>query len=535
MAMRQGAGLLGAGLGGGGLIGMSSAGLTRRTLLRGAAAAGAVGLIGLLPFGASRAAEPVKGGQLNIAATGGSATDSLDPRAFTSIYHANVGLLYGNCLTEIGQGNELVPELAESWEVDPTAKRWVFNIRQGVTFHNGKTLTAEDVIWSLNLHRGTDTKSAGKALLADIAQMTADGPGRVVIELANANVDLAYIMSDYRFIIVPAESADLGAGIGTGPYKVEEFLPGEHLLGMRNENYWKAGRAHADAVDLLAINDVTARTAGLQTGEIHLIERVDLKTLELLKQSPDIQVFRTAGYAHRSFCMLSDTAPFDNLDVRMALKYAVDREEVLTKILRGYGRLGNDHPIASSDPMFAADIPQRTYDPDKAKFHWKKGGYDGPITLHTSEAAFAEAVDAAVLYKEQAAKCGIQIEVQREPADGYWSDVWRKKPFVVASWGGRPTANIMLTTAYKSDAAYNDTHWVRPAFDQLLVAARGELDLAKRKQMYHDMQLMIHEDGGALIAMFYDYIDAARANVGGYEPGNFALSGCRAAERCWLA
>jgi len=510
-------------------------GITRRGLLRAGAAAGAVGLLGGLPWAGARAAEPVKGGQLNIAATGGSATDSLDPRAFTSIYHANVGLLYGNCLTEIGQNNELVPELAESWEVDPTAKNWVFNIRKGVTFHNGKELTAEDVIWSLNLHRGADTKSAGKALLADIAEMKADGSHRVAIALANAYVDLAYIMSDYRFIIVPAESADLGAGIGTGPYKIAEFMPGEHVLGLRNENYWKAGRAHADAVDLLAINDVTARTAGLQTGEIHLIERVDLKTLELLKQSPDIQIFRTAGYAHRSFCMLCDTGPYDNLDVRLALKYAIDREEILTKILRGYGRIGNDQPIATTDPMYAADIPQRGYDPDKAKFHWKKGGYDGAVTLHTSEAAFAEAVDAAVLYKEHAARCGIQIEVQREPADGYWSDVWRKKPFVVASWGGRPTANIMLTTAYKSDAAYNDTHWVRPAFDQLLVAARGELDMAKRRQMYHDMQLMIHEDGGALIPMFYDYIDAARADVQGYEPGNFALSGCRAAERCWLA
>src|SRR5690606_9613359 len=138
-------------------------------------------------------------------------------------------------LTEIGQGNELVPELAESWDVDPSARRWVFNIRKGVTFHNGKELTAADVIWSLNLHRGPDTKSAGKALLADIATMEADGTHRVAIELANANVDLAYIMSDYRFIIVPAESADLNAGIGTGPYRIEEFQPGEHVLGLRNE------------------------------------------------------------------------------------------------------------------------------------------------------------------------------------------------------------------------------------------------------------------------------------------------------------
>jgi len=504
-------------------------------LLRAGAAVGAAGLLGGLSLRGAQAAEPVQGGQLNIAATGGSTTDTLDPRAFTSIYHANVGFLYGNCLTEIGVGNELVPELAESWEVDPTARRWVFEIRKGVTFHNGKELTAADVIWSLNLHRGEDTKSAGKALLADIASMTADGTHRVVIELSNANVDLAYIMSDYRFIILPENSADPAAGIGTGPYVVEEFMPGEHLLGLRNPNYWKAGRAHADVVDLLAINDVASRTAGLQTGEIHLIERVDLKTLDLLGQSADIQIFRTAGYAHRSFAMLTDTAPFDNVDVRLALKYAIDRDDMVNKILRGYGRLGNDHPIATTDPMFSPAIPQRTYDPDRAAFHWKKSGYDGSVMLHTSEAAFAEAVDAAVLYKEHAAKAGIVVEVQREPADGYWSDVWRKKPFAVVSWGGRPTANIMLTTAYKSDAAYNDTHWVRPAFDQLLVAARGELDMAKRKQMYEDMQLMINEDGGALISMFYDYVDAGRANVGGYEPGNFALSGCRAAERCWLS
>lgn len=111
-----------------------------------------------------------------------------------------------------------------------------------------------------------------------------------------------------------------------------------------------------------------------------------------------------------------------------------------------------------------------------------------------------------------------------------------KNPFCASYWGGYPTADAMLTVAYSSTAPWNETHWYRPKFDELLVAARGELDSAKRKEMYHDLQLMVHEDGGAIIFAFLDNIDAAAKHVRGFVPKPVKdMSGYRAAEQIWLA
>jgi len=187
--------------------------------------------------------------------------------------------------------------------------------------------------------------------------------------------------------------------------------------------------------------------------------------------------------------------------------------------------------------LFPKDIEQRRYDPDKAKYHYKRSGYSGPVLLHTSDAAFAGAEDAAVLYQQQAARAGIKVEVRRDPADGYWSEVWNKKPFCVSYWGGRPTQDQMYSVAYKSDAPWNDSRWFRPKFDELLIAARIELDEAKRAEMYRQMALMVRDDGGLILPMFNDFIDARSKKLAGFvrDPtGPLPLSNGHAHMRCWF-
>ena len=166
-----------------------------------------------------------------------------------------------------------------------------------------------------------------------------------------------------------------------------------------------------------------------------------------------------------TFPMLCDTPPYDNVDVRLALKYSVDRKKLLDTVLRGYGVLGNDHPIAPIVKFSATDLPQRDYDPDKARFHLKKAGLEGhTFKLHTSDAAFAGAVDASMLWQGQAKKAGINVEVVREPVDGYWDSVWNKKGWSACFWFARVTADWMFTMAYAADAPANDMHWKHEAF-----------------------------------------------------------------------
>jgi peptide/nickel transport system substrate-binding protein len=234
--------------------------------------------------------------------------------------------------------------------------------------------------------------------------------------------------------------------------------------------------------------------------------------------------------------MHCNTPPFDNMDLRNALKLAIDREALIQTVLQGYGTVGNDFPISKAYPYFPAEIEQRVYDPEQAKSLYQKSGHSGPIVLQVSDVAFPGAVDAAVLYQQQAAKAGITIEVKREPGDGYWDQVWNKQPFCASYWGGRPTQDGMYSTAYYSKADWNDTRFFNEKFDQLLLEARGELDEGKRKQLYHDMAVIVRDEGGLILPMFNDFIDARLDKVMGWVPDpNSEMSNLAAPIRVWLA
>ena len=511
--------------------------LSRRDFLTRVSALGMVATSGLLSVMPARADTPKKGGRLRLGVAGGSTSDSLDPATITDTMATNLsfGQLRNN-LVEVNAKSEPIPELAESWDVSADAVTWTFKLRKGVEFHNGKTLDAEDVIASLNHHRGEDSTSAAKSLLESVKAIRADGKHTVVFELTAGNADFPFITSDYHLTIQPA-GADFSKGVGTGGYILQDFEPGVRAYTKRNPNYWKEGRAHFDEVETTGIADVNARTNALQTGEIDAMNRCELKTVHLLQRVKGIQILQTNGTKHYSIPMLTDVAPFDNNDIRLALKYAIDRKALLNTILRGYGTLGNDHPIGRSQRFFAADLPQREYDPDKAKFHLKQAGLDQlSVKLSASEAAFVGAVDSAVLYKEQAAKAGIEIDIIREPKDGYWDNVWMKKPFSMCFWSGRPTSDWMFTTAYAEGAAWNDTHFKHEQFNQLLIAARAELDEAKRRQMYAEMQQIVSDEGGVVIPMFAADVFAAKDTLRhGELASNWELDGNKCAERWWWA
>jgi peptide/nickel transport system substrate-binding protein len=511
--------------------------LARREFLTRVSALGMVATSGLLSVMPARADTPKKGGRLRLGVAGGSTSDSLDPATITDTMATNLsfGQLRNN-LVEVNAKSEPIPELAESWDTSADAVTWTFKLRKGVEFHNGKTLDAEDVIASFNHHRGDDSTSAAKSLLESVKAIRADGKHAVVFELTAGNADFPFIASDYHLTIQPA-GADLSQGVGTGGYILQDFEPGVRAFTKRNPNYWKEGRAHFDEVETTGIADVNARTNALQTGEIDAMNRCELKTVHLLQRVKGMQILQTNGTKHYSIPMLTDVAPFDNNDIRLALKYAIDRKALLNTILRGYGTLGNDHPIGRSQRFFAADLPQREYDPDKAKFHLKQAGLDQlSVKLSASEAAFVGAVDSAVLYKEQAAKAGIEIDIIREPKDGYWDNVWMKKPFSMCFWSGRPTSDWMFTTAYAEGAAWNDTHFKHEQFNQLLIAARAELDEAKRRQMYAELQQIVSNEGGVVIPMFAADVLAAKDTLRhGEIASNWELDGNKCAERWWWA
>ena len=511
--------------------------ISRRGLLKTGVAAGVLAATGM-PV----AAQAKRGGTLRLGLAGANTSDSWDGRTHSDSYMIMMahGCVF-DCLTEVNAAGELIGELAESWEASADAKTWTFNLRQGVTFHNGKAFGADDVLESLAMHTAEGAKSAAKPIVSAITEMKKMSDHQVQFTLAAGNADFPYLMSDYHILMFPAGQIEeaIAKGIGTGMYKVEAFDPGVRTVVSRVDGHYKDGRAGwFDSVEAIAINDSSARMNALMTGQVDAVNRVDFKTEPLMRANPMIKIFEVTGNQHFTFPMLTNLDPFGNVHVRQALKYAVDRQEMVDKILLGHGAVANDHPIGPANQYYAADLPQLAYDPDKAKFHLKKAGMDSlNVNLSASDGAFPGAVDAAQLYQASAKTAGININVVQEPADGYWSNVWLKKPWVASYWSGRATEDWMFSTAYETGVPWNDSHWENARFQELLHKGRAELDSDKRRAIYHEMQALMSAEGGTIIPMYANYVDAASAKLAhGPKLGNlWQMDGSRLIERWWFA
>jgi peptide/nickel transport system substrate-binding protein len=510
----------------------------RRAAILGAA--GTALLSGSRPIpgwiGSARAdAGPKRGGTLRLALGGASTTDSMDPTTTQNSMGTVLNRLIYSTLVEVDATGNLLPELAESWNSNAAADEWVFDLRKDATFHNGKALTAADVIYSINRNMAADSKSGAKPLLSAVKKIAANGANQIVVSLNGGNADLPYVLGDYHLGIVPEGFSDWNNPVGTGPFTMQSFDPGTRIVCARNPRYFRNGRPYVDTVEILAVNDSGARLSALRSGNVDIINRVETRIVGLLKKEPGIKVVASPSRTHYCFVMDTRVAPFSDNNVRLALKYAIDRKKILENVLKGYGAIGNDQSIPEGDPFYAA-LPQHEYDPQKAKFLLRKAGHENlSLDLSAADGAFAGAIDMASLFAESARPAGIDVNVIRESDDSYWDVIWMKKPFYMSWFGGRPTADMMLSLAYSTGSSWNDTFWSNAEFDKLLAAARISSDTAKRRKMYAEMQRMIWETGGYLIPAFANLIDAQGPKVHGLAPNiNSELMAGRCGEYVWL-
>lgn len=510
----------------------------RRSILMGAGAITAAAALGLNARPALAQNSPKAGGTFRLAISDFSTADTLDPQVNEYRFMMHLQYQLRNCLIEVGPGGVLIPELATEWAPNADLSEWTFKIRSGVEFSNGKPLTAEDVVWSLNLHRGADTISEAKSLMVAIRDITVSAPLEVRVTLEAPNAGFPAILSMINMLIVPAEDRAFDKGVGTGGYILETYEPGLRSVVRRNPNYWKEGRAHFDSIELHCIADINARTTALQTGQIDAMGFVDTTTAQLLEAMPGMKLIQTQGKMHQGFCMNVTDPLFRDRDVRLAMKLAIDRDEVLVKAQNGYGSIANDQPLSKAYPAHYSGLEQHSYDPEKARALLEKAGVSGlTVPLHVSELPFTGATNMAQLYAEQAARAGISIEVKREPDDGYWSSIWGQRPLFATRWSGRVNEDAMLTLAYSRESigSWNESSWDNEAFNKALVAARGEADDTRRKELYWECQRLISEDAGLIAPIWADFLDATSDRIGHGEIANdWDLDGARCGERWWF-
>lgn len=461
--------------------------------------------------GQAMAMTPKKGGSLRMAGNVHGPDDQMFPQQFTSNIDYARGRATYNGLVQLGDGIIPQPELATEWSSNADATEWTFQLRKGVAFHDGTPFTADDVVYTMNRHLAEDSTSVIKSVLSSIKEWKKVNSHEVKAEMNSPNSDLPLLMGLYQSKIV--KNGTTGDFIGTGPFVVDSFEPGVKSVHSKNPNYWRDG-AHLDNLEITAITDDVARVNALLAGDVQIIAFVDPKAFKLVETTEGAELLSTPSAQQLGICCLKSTAPGSNDDFVKGMQYIQDRKRIVKKILRGKGTVGNDTPVAAAHGKdFCEELPQREFDLDKAKFHFKKSGY---TSAELSMAPVASGIeDICLLAQANARKIGFDLRIRKVPADGYWGAVWLTDPINVVTWNMRPTVNAQIAIQFAPGAAWNDTHWNNDRMGELLTLSLAETDPDKRDAMYCEMQHLIHNGSGMVIPAFTNLNDGISSNVMG--------------------
>lgn len=459
-----------------------------------------------------------------IGTEGGGTSLTMDP-AFNNLnddsYQQN---LVFNKLVNLDPNFQPIPELAKSWSVSEDGKTWTFTLEEGVTFHDGKPLTAADVVYSFKRLLDPATGSPGAALLGflDPAGIVAVDDLTLTMTTKDVVAELPLLISNKHTMIVQdgATSETLKSKVvGTGPFMQDVYdLAQDTRIFRKNPAYWRAGLPVAECIDLKVITEEVSRIAAIQAGSIDLILSAGPSALTTLKDDPKATpVPAAAAGGYMTLSMQTDAPPFDDARVRQAMKLVIDRQLIVDTVLLGNGVPGNDTPIAPNNPMaFRSDAIAR--DVERARALLAEAGHPDGITvdLNTADAGPGYVMLAQV-YQQMAAEAGITVNIVNNPADSYWDVIWMKTPFFSSSWNGRSVPEALAYT-FLSAAEYNEGNWKNPEFDALVIGARIETDAAKRTEMIKKAQEILATDGGIIIPAFFVDTAVLRTGCTGYVP-----------------
>ncbi|MCI0633350.1 MAG: ABC transporter substrate-binding protein [Actinobacteria bacterium] len=460
---------------------------------------------------------PRFGGHLTIGVSAASASETLDPPLYTAPpEHYRARAVFDRIAERRDFTTEL--ELAEELEAvggDPTT--WLMTLRSGVQFHDGKSLTSDDVLWTFErLGRADSPTVSFIEPFIDLANTRRVDDLTIEFALKQPQGDFPGFLADLPFLYIVQDGADvfLDAAdmVGTGPYKLAEFIPGERFLLEKNADYW-AGEPYIDEIEGVSI-DRAEQLNALLAGQLDVAEEVAASQVSQLEGNADFQVISLPGGGAPFFTMRLDSAPFDDVRVRQALKYAIDRQDILDKVYLGRGTLGNDM-FGKGWPSYNEEIAQYSYDPEQARALLADAGQENlEVELIT-----AVWTDVATLFAEHAKAAGITINLNRVPQDDiYNTDLYYlKAPFTETDWRTSSFEKV-VPEGLLANAVANETAWVFPEWDERFLEAFAVVDEGDRNDAYLQLHAEISEEGGYIIPVWFDYTYAASSRVHGIEP-----------------
>jgi peptide/nickel transport system substrate-binding protein len=523
-------------------------GLSRRDVLRyGLAGAATLGTAGLLaacgangePIATSSesAGVPRRGGTLTVGFFTGGQTESLDPwKNFQSVDQMRVIQLY-DTLFEYDDDLNVVPALAESAEPNEDGTEWTIRLRQGVVFHDGSPLTADDVLYNMEHWVQPDAKNyiqVGRFIDMARTVKVDDLTLRVGLTFSNQVFapDLAYLESGIK----SRNEKPGGEPIGTGPFRYSSFQPGSRSEFLAFSDHWRPDPVYIErlVIDSSFTSD-TARVSALQSGQVDIIPYAPFGIAQTL-DGGSTKLLEAASSAFTPFYMAVDTAPFDDVRVRQAMRLLVDRQAMVDVVQNGFGAVSNDVPGQNTHGFNSSLVRER--DVDQAKFLLKQAGHDGlRLNLPTTQSGDALS-QMSTLFKEQAAEGGVKIDIDQMETASFWSQ-YGQMPFAASLWYPVPSMDFVWKTSILFDAFTNETHWSNsPYADEtrrLWYETRSTTDDSLRGELWNELQQQQFDAGGYINWGVMDYVDALSTKVQGLTPSKYFYASGYNFRKAWLS
>lgn len=485
--------------------------------------AGALGMVGVP--GSARAQTP--GGTIRVAQIVPAA--AIEPVKLADAGGITVISQVGETLVLSGKDLVARPLLAESWSPNKDGSVWTFKIRKGVKFHDGRPMTADDVVASIE--RIADPANGSNALSALKGVLSKGGSRKVddytvEFHLDAPNGGFPYTLStdNYNAIIVPKDYAgDFESKmIATGPFKLEKFTPKVGASFVRNEDYW-GGKALPDRIEISFYDDYQPQILALQGGQVDFIQQVPILQAAGILNDPNVEMLSTPSLAHQQVHMRTDKAPFTDKRVRQAIALCLDRPKIVQGLMKGKAQLGNDSPFGPAYPYTDKSVPQRAKDIAKAKELMAAAGMaDGfEVTLTTEK--YLEIPDYAVLIQNGVKEIGGKINLNVMDQGAYYGDAvpgkspWLDSDMGITDYGHRGVPNVYLSAPLLSTGTWNSAHFNNKEYDGLVANFIGALDLEAQKTVASKIQTLLLDETPIIFGYFYDYMSAARKGVTGIE------------------
>jgi peptide/nickel transport system substrate-binding protein len=515
-----------------------SSAISRRGVLAGAGGLGMAAALAACGGGddtstsgtGSSGGTPKDGGDFKLGVTGGGTKDIMDGQnIITKPDQARLMTAFETLLLFDDEYQLTEDGLAESVEAD-NPKQYTIRLKDGIEFQDGKTLTADDVIYSLQRIGTQNNGLTGFAATAtmDIANIKKVDDRTVRLPLKTPDSTIPQTLASYTFGIVPVDyeafSGDVSTQIGTGAYKLKSFTPGQESVHEKNPNYWRDGEPHFDSVTITDFSDATAQVNALLGGDIHAMTDLPPSQAKVVEgQGLKVLNSKTGGWI--PICMAIDMEPFTDPKVRQAMRLIVDRQAMIDQILSGFGFIGNDL-YAPFDDGYASDLPQREQNIDEAKSLLASAGQSNlTVDLATTNGA-SGMVAVATVFATQAKEAGVTVNVKNIP--NYYGDQYLKLAFSIDFWGTRGYLN-QVQQGSLPNSPYNETHWPPTSgtgsdFGQLYNEALAATDDSARIELQHQMQQYEYDLGGYIIPYFNNLVDGYAANVSGFVPSKGTLN-----------